>query len=696
MSIRHLLEGCSVSSPNLPFTIYDSRFTLYYLLVDQNRSEFLVEIEELIEKAFADLDQLRENTADQNSRRQSIDQLFRHVHSIKGLSAAIGIEAVSHIAHEFETLLDALRMGRVAVDERVLQVSENAVATLAESLTLAVSGIVEPSRRALFDQLQTVAGRGGAEPGTETDAVLESIPSDIWQSLSEDEKQRLVSVVREGSPLFVVTASFAITSFDEEFFRLREKLAQKGEVIATSPTVDPQHSDRVNFRILYASSASSADLQPSVAGCAATFARVERGETSNSVEAHEQLIATTARTDSISSLANFVRADLEKLDHLISSTHELFRVTANALELAVGQKQASKKEDEQLHSLDKTIRTSFMELENELINLRMVSLASTLQRAMRMGRTAARLAGKEIDFEVAGKDLRLDKVLADALADPLIHLIRNAVDHGIESADERVTLGKERRGKIRIEAISEGAQSRIRVSDDGRGIDPLLVSTAAVRLGIVTEPSALDFERSVRLIFRAGFTTVTSATDVSGRGVGLDIVETAVEQVGGELRVSSKPSAGTTFEIRLPVTFGLLTATILVSNGNRYCIPANQILEIGAIREKTPTRDKRPKKDNARPIDLSELLGRSSAKKRSRKSAQLITCRLSELEQQAKEKSRHDVLLIVDGVEGTEEVLVRSLGRHSGRWYGVAGAAELHDGTVVLVLDLPRLFTNPE
>ncbi len=325
----------------------------------------------------------------------------------------------------------------------------------------------------------------------------------------------------------------------------------------------------------------------------------------------------------------------------------------------------------------------------------MVSLASTLQRALRMGRTAARLAGKEIDFEVAGKDLRLDKVLADALADPLIHLVRNAVDHGIEPADERVRLGKERRGKIRIEAISEGAQSRIRVSDDGRGIDPLLVSTAAVRLGIVTEPAPLDFERSVRLIFRAGFTTVTSATDVSGRGVGLDIVETAVEQVGGELRVSSKPAAGTTFEIRLPVTFGLLTATVLVANGNRYCIPANQILEIGAAREKTPTKKKRTKGDKAHPIELRELLGESATKKQLRKSAQLITCQLSELQKEANGESRNLVRLLVDEVKGTEEVLVRSLGRHGGRWYGVAGAAELRDGTIALVLDLPRLLTAP-
>ncbi len=664
--------------------------------MDLNRGEFLIEIEELIEKVFTDLDQLRENTANQNSRRQSIDQIFRHVHSVKGLSAAIGLEAVSHIAHQFETLLDALRTGDVAVDDRVLQISENAVDALAESLGLAASGIVEPSRHALFDQLQTAARRGTASLSADTEAVLESIPSDIWQSLSEDEKQRLVSVVREGSPLFVAAASFDITSFDEEFFRLRETLAQSGEVIATLPTVDPEHSDRVNFRILYASLATATDLKNSIAGFAAEITKVARGEDSLPVASYQQPITSTVNTASVSALANFVRTDLEKLDQLISSTHELFRTTSNALEIAGGRKQASNRPGAELHSLNETIRTSFRELENELINLRMVPLAPTLQRAIRMGRAAARSAGKEIDFEVAGKDLRVDKVLADALADAFIHLIRNAVDHGIESANERDRLGKNIRGTIRIEAISEGAQSRIRITDDGRGIDPEVISKAAFRLGIVTEPSELDVERSLRLIFRAGFTTLASATDVSGRGVGLDVVETAVEQVGGELRVSSKPGAGTTFEIRLPVTFGLLSATVVVSRGNRYCLPANQVLTSKAFRKKPrkPIKGKRTNRADARPIELSELLGQSSAKKHLRKSAQLITCHLPESGQQAVGDSQHDVPLIVDEVQGTEEVLVRSLGRHGGRWYGVAGATELRDGTVALVLDLPRLLIN--
>jgi two-component system chemotaxis sensor kinase CheA len=659
--------------------------------VDQTRSEFLIEIEELIEKVFADLDQLRETSSNPNTRRQSIDKLFRHVHSIKGLSAAIGLEAVSHIAHELETLLDAVRLGRVAVDERVLQTSENAVDALAESLGLAASGIVEPSRRALFDQLQAAAQPG--QSSADTDALLESIPSEIWQSLSEAEKQRLVTIAREGTPLFVVVASFEITSFDEEFFRLREALAQIGEVIATSPTVDPNHSDRVNFRILYASSASSAELENSIAGYAGEITRVERGGASPPATSLQQPVTPGASTLSASALANFVRTDLARLDHLISSTHELFRATAGALGIATAQQQPNKTTREQLQTLDETIRRSFMELENELINLRMVSLGPTLQRAMRSGRTAARATGKEIDFEVAGMDLLVDKVLADALADPLIHLIRNAVDHGIEPAEERLRLGKEQRGRIRIDAISEGAQSRVSISDDGRGIDPTVISAAAARLGIVSEPLVLDFERSVRLIFRAGFSTLASVTEVSGRGVGLDVVETAVEQVGGELRVSSKPGAGTTFEIRLPVTFGLLAATVLVANGNCYCIPTDQIVNISAAVRGSKRAKKAQTHRDGEPVNLSELLGQSAAPKRSSKKAQQVTCQLFGSQQQANGDSRKELRLIVEEVKGTEEILVRSLGRHGGRWYGVAGATELRDGTVALVLDLARLLS---
>ena len=195
----------------------------------------------------------------------------------------------------------------------------------------------------------------------------------------------------------------------------------------------------------------------------------------------------------------------------------------------------------------------------------MVSLGPTLQRAARAGRAAARLNEKQVDFEVVGSDLRLDKLLCDAIADPLVHLVRNAVDHGIETPDARIAAGKPERGKVLIEAAKVGGKTRVRVTDDGRGVDPEAVSRVASQLGIVAEKDSLDMTRTLRLIFRPGFSTLLEASTVSGRGVGLDIVETEVELVGGEVRVSSDPGKHTIFELRLPGTFSLLNSTVVKS-----------------------------------------------------------------------------------------------------------------------------------
>lgn len=673
--------------------------------MDQTQREFLVEIEELVEQIFADLDELSATQADDRATfkgrkgRELIDRIFRRVHSVKGSAASCGLDVVSQIAHEFENLLDEVRAGRVVIDDAVIDTCESATAALSESLSLAASGIVEPSRRALFDRLWFAAqSRLGntsktSEPRGYRGVVLESIPSEIWESLTEPEKQRLVTIVTEGSPLFVVTTSFDFANFDAEFFRLKQKLAEFGEVISTSPAVDNERPDRINFRVLFACDANLQDIEAAVVDFSdVVFKEIPKGVSEPRAASDEEKSLAVSAPRSLASLSNFVRTDLDKLDRLISSTHELLRSTSNALELALSEQQLTAPGRQELQNLDKQIRSSFMCVEDELINLRMVSLGPTLQRAARAGRAAARLAAKEIDFEIVGAGLLLDKLLVDAIADPLIHLVRNAVDHGIESSETRVQAGKKPRGTVRIEAISEGSQSRLRVVDNGRGVDPLLVAEAALRLGLSSSDSPLDIDHSLRLIFRPGFTTLASVSDVSGRGVGLDVVETAVEQVGGELRVSSEPGEGTTFEIRLPVTFGRVATNVVVSAGNRYCIPAAQTLGIDAI----DVIDGASGANQLRQVSMRDLLGQTPEEEDSSSQLHLITCQFTDERAGMNNQESKCVGIVVDRVEGPQEVLVRSLGRYAGRWYGIAGATELRDGTVALVLDLPRLLQSSE
>ncbi len=666
--------------------------------MDQTQREFLAEIEELVDQIFADLDELRDAqggvqaSSKGRQARQLIDQIFRRVHSVKGSAASCGLVVVSQIAHEFENLLDQVRAGRVSVNSAIVDTCESATEALTESLSLAASGVVEPSRRALFERLQKAARirtGGTVESPGDTEAVLKNVPLEIRQSLTQPEKERLLKIVAQGRPLFVVATSFDIGNFDAQFFLLKEKLTEFGELISTSPAVDDQHPDRINFRILYASDANLPDTKAAVAEVSAVVFKEIAGAAgesgSSGEEKSSERVSAPFPVPHLAPLSNFVRIDLDTLDRLISSTHELLGTTLTRLDSALSKQQLTAPARQELNE---QIRTSFMNVEDELINLRMVSLGPMLQRAMRAGRAAARLAGREIDFEIVGGDLRLDKLLTDVIGNPLIHLVRNAVDHGIESPEERLQGGKKARGTVRIEAISEGSQSWLRVADDGRGIEPHLISEAALRLGILPEDSALDFEGSLRLIFRPGFTTLTSASDISGRGVGLDVVETAVEQVGGELRVSSKPGHGTTFEIRLPVTFGLVAANVVVSAGNRYCIPAGQTLGIDAI----DAVDGSSGADRLPQVSMRDLLGQPDEPEDSSSQLHLITCQFKDARAGMSNQKTKCVGIVVDHVDGPQEVLVRNLGRHAGRWYGIAGATELRDGTVALVLDLPRLL----
>ena len=682
--------------------------------MDQSQRQFLAETEDLIEQIFADLDELREKANDRRSRRELVDRIFRRIHRIKGSAASFGLEGLSEIAHEFESLLGAVRAGRIVADNDVLDTCESAAIALFESLHLASSGVIEPSRRALFERIQALAHGNSPTTSPDIGSVLDNLPFEISQSLTGDEKHRLQQAIEEQDDLYVVTTSFDIASFDEEFSRLKEKLAERGDVIATSPMIDAERADKINFQILFAagSNLDMADPDLSFAGLGirkvagktqtpASGDKAERGSPSGQPASAGRASSMVAglRLTSAVSLSNFIRTDLDDLDRLISSTHDLFRATAKALELALIQPHVSNEIQEELERLDVQIRRSFLSVEEKLIGLRMVSLAPVLQRAARAGRAAARLSNKEIDFEVVGANLKLDKLLSDAIADPLIHLVRNAVDHGIEAPEQPAQLAEKKRGLVRIEVTSEGRQTCLSVTDNGRGVDPALVSQAAVKLGVIGGDTILDMDHSVRMLFRPGFTTLSSASSISGRGVGLDIVETAVEHVGGELRVSSQPGQGSTFEIRLPATFGLLGSTIVDSGGNSFCIDSSQVVNIEAIDagqiEKSEDKEVRRSENGVVPVvRLRELLGQPTDDLGPTDLVHIITCEFPENGRWDDGHQKLRVGIVVDKVGGSEEVLVRNLGRHSSRWPGIAGATELRDGTAGLVLDLPRLIQS--
>jgi len=616
------------------------------------------ELEDRVEQIFNATEKFHEVTFEGRTARQLLDSIFRDVHSLKASAASNNLNELALISHEFENLLHALRVGHTRMSAEVLRAFEETAEAMFSSLHSQSTNPV--SHVALFDRLRTLS-EGTPGNRSEVDATAELVPAEIRKSLSEDEKHRLKVVINEGASLFVLSVSLDVANFDTQFQTLKNKLTAIGELVSTAPALNTDKPDKVDFRILYASEFDHDDLSQ-------RLPELENASITEIPIVHDAASSASQRQREPGTLSRSLRIELDDLDRLISSTQQLFRKTNDCLSAASDR--ISKLQAE-------SIGASFMQLAADLVDLRMVPIDRVLQRAYRAGRSAAVVAGKQIAFEVIGGDIKIDKALSDAIADPLIHLVRNAVAHGIETETERLNAGKERKGKIRVKASTLQGRTTIKVSDDGRGIDSELISDEAKRLDLIAKDARIDLERSVRLIFRAGFSTASDVSEVSGRGVGLNVVETTIEELGGTIRVKSTPGVGSAFEVLLPVTFSLLKVVVVRSARFRYLIDTKHVVSTEAIDE-TFIDD-----NTEQQFNLDELLGFDGSDVDTK--AQLI-CKVED------SKVAGSIVLRVNEVTGTEQVLVRSLGSRGGRWLGVAGAAEMRDGTVALLLDLPALI----
>ncbi len=672
--------------------------------MDQLLREFLGEAEELVEVLAGDMQALRARRGEGRARRELVGRIFRHVHTLKGSSSAVELDAVTELAHEFETLLDGIRLGRVEVDNGVLDAFEDAVSNISEMLRAVAGEEQAQSSPALIERLRRLAHRAEDAGALSPAAALAvaAMPEEIARSLTEYEEHRLHEALGEGAGLFIVEVNFDLTTFDEQFRDLSDALNEGGEIISTLPGMEAAAPDQINFRLVYATDKQEAELasrlEPfgEIKLTKLSEDKAEETKAAPSVAVEEEEAESVA-TATITPLTTLVRVELAELDEMITATHELFTDTMGALDLSLTAELPTRAARTELEIRATRIRRRFVELEERLIGMRMVPVGQTLARAIRAGAGASRSIGKEIDFETEGNEVQLDKSLADAIADPLLHLLRNAVDHGIEMPFERTAMGKHERGRIRLEAFAEGSRVRLRITDDGRGIDPQRVARAAVERGIIERSAAVSGPEALRLIFAPGFSTAETVSNVSGRGVGLDVVERAVEQAGGQILVQSEMGAGTTFELLLPTTLALLPALIIRSGGQSYCVDASHISEAGIVAAQEVERLGgaaviRWRGSIVPLIQMRDLLAQPPAAGLDADRLHIVISRVAVHEEEETLQEDRRAAVVVDGWEGHHEVLVRGLGSHSARWRGISGATELQDGKVALILDLPRLL----
>ncbi len=642
---------------------------------------FHAEAEELVESLLADAEQLARAVDVGRPNPALVNRLFRTVHSLKGLAGMANVAIVHRVAHALEDVLEDLRMGRIRVDrgfaDGLALVADELGGLVRKAAHGAASDIDADRVLEQLDGVRDGGSRGHVPDGRE----LVSVDPELLATLTEYEEHRLRENIRDRRPIFELRVAFDLTSFDSGFRALSDRLTAISEVIGTLPGMAPNDPMKIAFRILLSSEMPSGEL----GGIASEF-----GGALEELSRYEDEEAE-APLETVAPVSTSIRVDMSVLDDLALLADDLGIQVAGLGATCASMARnlsLSPRERFELRQQRRAIERSFAELQERLVDARLVPLGPTLVRARRLVEKLARQLGREVDFIAEGEEVRLDKTIVDRIAEPLAHLLGNAVDHGIEPPADRVAAGKPAAGRVRVAAASSGNRIALTVSDDGRGIDEEAVVLAARSRGVDVE--SFGIASPIDVIFAPGVSTAESVSGVSGRGVGLDAVASVISELGGEIRVESRTGLGATFTVELPTTLVLLSAFLVEAAGWTYAVDVNQLVELGLVEPGAVESDSIERggqlvswRDADLPyFELSQLVhaGVDPWTREGR-----VPCLIAR-------NGVTQAVIAVDRFVGERDVIVKSFGRHSAVLKGVNGAIDLEDERVALLIDLPALI----
>jgi two-component system chemotaxis sensor kinase CheA len=586
---------------------------------------------------------------------EPVDRLFRAIHTIKGMAATMGYSGVARLAHAGETLLDALRKGRVATGPAVFQLLYRTVDSLGASVESAAAGTEQEPDTTLITELEHAAITSldsGALPPPAALAV-------------EEPKLRRATDAPRSRPISVVIRRGAVMRGARAALILR-RAETLGVVSGVQPPIAQLERDEFDGKLFFR-------LQTRFADQEITDALRKVGDV-DTVEFGE-VMGESGRGPS-----RQIRVDLGRLDALMKHVGELV-VAKNRLGAV-----SAESGDPTLLELSGRISRLVSAMQGEVLASRMTPVGEVFERFPRLVRDLSRELGKRIRFDMEGQTIELDRSVLDEIGDPLLHLIRNAADHGIESPEERVAAGKPAEGRILLSATRERNSVALRVTDDGRGIDRKLILAKARREGAaVEEIDTLTDDLLVRVLARPGFSTAQSVSDVSGRGVGVDVAMTRVRALGGTLEVRSDLGRGSTFLIRVPLTLAIVRALLTEAAGERFALPLAYVAETVEFdrRAVTAVRDREALvvRDHVIPtVHLSDLVSGESRSRSTRQPTVIL------------EIGERRTALVVDALLGQQDIVVEPFDAPRGLPPFVGGATILADGMPALILDAAALL----
>ncbi|MDI6799695.1 MAG: chemotaxis protein CheA [Actinomycetota bacterium] len=688
---------------------------------------FLQESDELIQTLDEDIVRLEK----EGSEVELLQEIFRAAHTLKGSSGMLGHSRMAKLTHTMESLFDKLRKGEMAVAVDLIDLLLEALDAIKlinnELVTKKESGVDVDS---LVVKIEAFMG-GGADP---TKAKGNPKKDEPKKAKAEEEKPKTSIIATEedegaiaqaeikGEKIFMVKV---VLSGDcpmpaVRLFQVVEELRSLGEIIKSSPTDAELEEGKEIFefnaifgtegdhdRIESALKLISEVIKIEVAAKETAEEEAE-GSKDDAISAGEQAPKTGAalEVDSASSAGppeeaavpktaptKTVRVDIERLDNLMNLVGEL--VINKTRLLRIGYELQENYELGELSS-DLNATTALVgqitnDLQEEIMKARMLPIDQIFNKLPRLVRDLARKAGKQVNFDMSGKDTELDRTVIEEIGDPLIHILRNAVDHGIEELKEREKAGKPAEGRVFLAARHEESHIVIEIKDDGRGIDADKLKNKAVEKGIIdrTEADRMDDKEAYKLIFLSGLSTAKTVTDISGRGVGMDVVMNNIKKINGRLDIESKLGKWTKFLIKIPLTLAIVDALLVLLGSRTYAIPLNSVKEVFRM-DKSEVRfaageEKALLRGRVLPlVKLRQLFEGEDCEEE--EELQVVVVGFGDI----------NVGLIVDSLVSKQEIVIKSLGNFLGEMDGISGATILGDGMVALIVDVINLISRTD
>jgi two-component system chemotaxis sensor kinase CheA len=692
----------------------------YSLIADPEMKEilesFLVETKEILEKLDLDLVELEKRSEDE----ELLNQIFRSFHTIKGTSGFLGLERLTLITHKCEDILNKLRKKEASLNmsvmdgillsyDKIKEIVANVETNLNEDVE--VDDVVE-----ILTEIINDIGKNGEADSQPSQEVSQKSPEVEENNKAENKSDnKIENTTKNKSENKVKTKTEKKTkgktgdkakskTGNKTKKKTEDKVKNKPGKKVKSKTVNKPGTQKEDKKEIIENKKDAAETANEIPKEKIEIVKetpppvtVIENAAGKTVETAAQRISSNAEDISkkIKIEDNSIRVDVERLDDLLNIVSELVlgrnRLAQVYSEFALEFEGTKYTRD--LSDVTKQIDLMTNELQLVVMKTRMVKIGKVFNRFPRLVRDLSRGTGKTINLVIKGEETELDKTLIEEINDPLVHLIRNSVDHAIESPEERERNGKDTTGTITLSAEQEGNNIVIKVEDDGKGINPDVIKEKAVSKGLITKEKAKELSKqdTYNLIFLPGFSTAEKVTNISGRGVGMDVVKTNVTKLRGIINIESETGKGTKIVIKLPLTLAIIPGMIVKVNKETLVIPLNSVIEVVRVHS-----------DNISTINKHEVIRMRDNIIPLIETDELIYSRKRE----TNEKVWQYVVVVgiaekvfgikVDEMVGQKEVVIKSLGDYLGSVEGIAGSTILGDGTVVMILDISELLNKIE